>query len=92
MTKILRKNGKTIFTSFFNERHDSFLSDKLKTKEDDQNYIFYYRIRDIGVINNGMNHMMKLWKRIIQWRLRYETHITKSQFGFMMEGSAMEVI
>jgi hypothetical protein len=39
-----------------------------------------------------MSHTMKLWRRIIKHRLRGVTNVTKNQFGFMPERSAMEVI
>jgi hypothetical protein len=39
-----------------------------------------------------MSHTMKLWKRIIEHRLRGVTNVTENQFGFMPEKSTMEVI
>jgi hypothetical protein len=35
---------------------------------------------------------MKLWKRIIEHRLRGVTNVTENQFGFMIERSTMEAI
>jgi hypothetical protein len=39
-----------------------------------------------------MSHTMKLWKRIIEHRLRGVTNVTENQFGFMPERSTMEAI
>jgi hypothetical protein len=39
-----------------------------------------------------MSHIMKLWERIIEHRLRGVTNVTENQFGFMPGRSAMEVI
>jgi hypothetical protein len=39
-----------------------------------------------------MNHTMKLWKGIIEHRLRGVTNVTENQFGFMPARSTMEVI
>jgi hypothetical protein len=39
-----------------------------------------------------MSHIMKLWERIIEHRLRGVINVTKNQFGFMLGGSTMEVI
>jgi hypothetical protein len=39
-----------------------------------------------------MNHTMKLWKRIIEHRLRRVTNITENQFVFMSGRSTMETI
>jgi hypothetical protein len=39
-----------------------------------------------------MSHTMKLWKRVIEHRLRGMTHITMNQFGFMPRRSTMEAI
>ena len=39
-----------------------------------------------------MSHTMKLWEKVIERRLRKETHVTDNQFGFMPERSTMEVI
>lgn len=33
-----------------------------------------------------MSHTMKLWERVIEWTLRKETQIIKSQFGFILGG------
>jgi hypothetical protein len=35
---------------------------------------------------------MKLWKRVIEHRLRKLTTVSKNQFGFMPERFTMEVI
>jgi hypothetical protein len=39
-----------------------------------------------------MSHIMKLWERIIEHRLRGVTNVTENQFGFMPERSTMESI
>jgi hypothetical protein len=39
-----------------------------------------------------MSHIMKLWERIIEHRLRGVTNVTKNQFGFMPGRSIMEAI
>ena len=35
---------------------------------------------------------MKLWKRVIEHRLRWETNVSKNQFGFMLGRSTIEAI
>ena len=39
-----------------------------------------------------MGNFMKFWERMIEHRLRKETHISKNQFSFMSRRSTMEVI
>jgi hypothetical protein len=39
-----------------------------------------------------MRHIMKLWERIIEHRLRGVTNVTKNQFGFMLRRSTMKTI
>ena len=39
-----------------------------------------------------MNHTMKLWKRVIEQRLRKETNVSENQFGFMSGRSTMKAI
>jgi hypothetical protein len=39
-----------------------------------------------------MSHIMKLWERVIEHRLRKLTIISKIQFGFMPERSIIEAI
>jgi hypothetical protein len=39
-----------------------------------------------------MSHIIKLWERIIEHRLRGVTNVVKNQFGFMSERSTMEGI
>src|SRR5215470_4611566 len=39
-----------------------------------------------------MSHTMKLWERVIEHRLRRETHVSENQFGFMPGRSTMEAI
>ena len=39
-----------------------------------------------------MSHTMKLWKRVIEHRLRRVTSVTQNQFGFMLGRSTMETI
>jgi uncharacterized protein YdiU (UPF0061 family) len=56
-----------------------------KNKVDIQSYTNYRGIK-------LMNHTMKLWKRVIEHRLRKLTIVSKNQFGFMNERSTMEAI
>ena len=35
---------------------------------------------------------MKLWERVIEYRLRLKTTISENQFGFMLGRSTMEAI
>ena len=39
-----------------------------------------------------MSHTMKLWKRVIEHRLRLEINISQNQFGFMPGRSTTEAI
>lgn len=39
-----------------------------------------------------MSHTMKVWERVIEYRLRKMTNVTKNQFGFMPGRSTMEAI
>jgi hypothetical protein len=39
-----------------------------------------------------MSHIMKLWERIIEHRLRGVTNVTENQFGFMSARSTMKAI
>jgi hypothetical protein len=39
-----------------------------------------------------MGHIMKLWERVIEHRLRGMTHITMNQFEFKRGRSTMEAI
>ena len=39
-----------------------------------------------------MSHTMKLWERVIEYRLRRVTSVTQNQFGFMSGRSTMEAI
>jgi Reverse transcriptase (RNA-dependent DNA polymerase) len=39
-----------------------------------------------------MSHIMKLWERVIEHRLRKLTTVSKNQFGFMLRRSTMEAI
>ena len=39
-----------------------------------------------------MSHTMKLWERVIEYRLREHAKIAENQFGFMLERSIMEAI
>ena len=39
-----------------------------------------------------MSHTMKLWERVIEHRLRKETHVSENQFGFMPGRSTIEAI
>ena len=39
-----------------------------------------------------MSHIMKLWEKVIEWRLRKETQVIDNLFGFMFDRSTMKVI
>jgi hypothetical protein len=39
-----------------------------------------------------MSHTIKLWERIIEYRLRRVTNVTENQFAFMTGKSTMEAI
>ena len=39
-----------------------------------------------------MSHTMKLWKKVIEKRLRKETTVIENQFGFMLGRSTIEAI
>jgi hypothetical protein len=39
-----------------------------------------------------MSHMMKLWERVIEHRLRGTTRVSTNQFGFMSGRSTIEAI
>ena len=39
-----------------------------------------------------MSHTIKLWEKVIEYRLRLETDIAEDQFGFMPERSTTETI
>jgi hypothetical protein len=56
-----------------------------KNKGDVQNCTNYRGIK-------LMSHIMKLWERIIEHRLRGVTNVTKNQFGFMPGRSTMKTI
>ena len=56
-----------------------------KNKSDIQNCSNYRGIKLI-------RHTMKLWERVIEHRLRKHAKIAKSQFGFMLGRSIMEMI
>ena len=56
-----------------------------KNKRDIQNCRNYRRIK-------LTSHTMKLWKRVIEHRLRKETHISENQFGFMPGRSTKDYI
>jgi hypothetical protein len=56
-----------------------------KNKGDVQNCTNYRGIK-------LMSHTMKLWERIIKYRLRGVTNVTENQFGFMPGRSTMEAI
>jgi hypothetical protein len=63
----------------------SILVPIFKNKEDVQSCTNYRGIK-------LMSHTMKLWERIIEYRLRGVTNVTKNQFGFMPGRSTMEAI
>jgi hypothetical protein len=63
----------------------SLLFSLYKNKRGIQNYTNYRGIK-------LMSHTMKLWKRVIEHRLRHATTISKNQFGFMPGQSTMEAI
>jgi Reverse transcriptase (RNA-dependent DNA polymerase) len=56
-----------------------------KNKEDIQSYTNYSEIK-------LMSHTMKFWERLIEYRLRKLTDVSKNQFSFMSERSTMETI
>jgi len=56
-----------------------------KNKGDIQHCTNYMRIK-------LMSHIMKLWERVIERKLRKETHITDNQFSFMPGRLTMEAI
>jgi hypothetical protein len=39
-----------------------------------------------------MSHTMKLWERVIEYRLRKLTTVSKNQFGFILRRSTMKAI
>jgi hypothetical protein len=39
-----------------------------------------------------MSHNIKFWERVIEYRLKKLTTVSKNQFGFMPERSTMEMI
>jgi len=41
---------------------------------------------------NLLSHTMKLWKRVIERRLRKDVSISENQFGFMLSRSTIEAI
>jgi hypothetical protein len=63
----------------------SILVPIFKNKRDVQNCTNYRWIK-------LMSHIMKLWERIIEHRLREVTNVTENQFGFMLGRSTMETI
>jgi hypothetical protein len=63
----------------------SILVPIFKNKRDVQNCTNYRWIK-------LMSHIMKLWERIIEHRLRGVTNVTENQFGFMLGRSTMETI
>ena len=56
-----------------------------KNKGDIQNYKNYQMIK-------LMSHIMKLLKRVNQYKLRKKTHISKNQFDFIPRRSTMDAI
>ena len=93
--KCLGEKGITWLTKLFNEIlkskrmpdvwRRSTLVPIYKNKGDIQNCANYRGIK-------LMSHTMKLWERVIERRLRQETHISENQFGFMPGRSTMEAI
>jgi hypothetical protein len=67
------------------ELRRSILVPIFKNKEDAQSCTNYQGIK-------LMSHTMKLWERIIEYRLRGVTNVTKNQFDFMPGRSTMEAI
>jgi len=63
----------------------SILVPIFKNKGDVQSCTNYHGIK-------LMSHMMKLWERVIEHRLRRVTSVTQNQFGFMPGRSTMEAI
>ena len=62
----------------FSKWKKSTLIPIFKNRWDIQNYTYCHEIK-------LMTHTMKLWERVIEYRFRYETTISKNQFGFMLE-------
>ncbi|KAI3412287.1 DNA polymerase [Psidium guajava] len=56
-----------------------------KNKGDIQNCCNYRGIK-------LMSHTMKLWERVIEYRLRVVTNVSVNQFGYMPGRSTMEAI
>jgi hypothetical protein len=56
-----------------------------KNKRDIQSYTNYREIK-------LMSHTMKLWEKVIKYRLRKLTTVSKNQFGFIPGRSTMETI
>lgn len=92
--KGLGEKGKSWLTKLFKEiirskeipnKWRNTLIPIYKIKGDTQNCTNYRRIKFIS-------HAVKLLERVIERRLKQETHITKNQFGFMSGSSTMETI
>jgi hypothetical protein len=56
-----------------------------KNKRDIQSYTNYREIK-------LMSHTMKFWEKVIKYRLRKLTTVSKNQFGFISGRSTMEAI
>lgn len=63
-----------------------------KSMSDEWRSTLFYFILNKGDIQNYANYTMKLWERMIKHRLRQEIHLTKYQFGFMLERLTKEAI
>ena len=67
------------------EQRKNTLVSLYKNKDDIQDCSNYRGLKLIS-------HTMKLWKRVIEHRLREHAKIAKNQFGFMLGRSIMEAI
>jgi hypothetical protein len=77
----LTKLFNIIFRSnkMLDEWRRSILISIFKNEGDIQSCTNYRRIK-------LMSHIMKLWERVIEYRLRKLTTVSKNQFGFMLGG------
>lgn len=55
-----------------------------KIEEDIQNCANYKKIK-------VMRHIIKLWQRVVEWRLRKKTQVAKNQFGCMPKSRVVKM-
>ena len=67
------------------EWRNNTLISRYKNKDDVQVCGHYRRIKILS-------HTMKLWERVIEWRIKKETVIRENQFGFIPGRSTTEAI